>query len=131
MKLVGGLTNWIVILIFKVAGYRPEDRIMWSINLKNLKLVLMYHLMQKGAVHSSPVSKYLVTDTDGNFFCVEWCFISIRPVIDFTIILVCSMYKEGRFCQSPTEIRTIKFVPHTTKMINPFHIQSQFARYGL
>jgi len=100
---------------------------MWSIILKNLELILVDHFMEKCAVHSGPVRKHTVTDNYGNLLCIEWCVIPVSSVIDFTVVLVCSVYEKGGFSQLTPEILRIEFVPHTTKMINPFHIQHQAA----
>lgn len=102
---------------------------MWRVILNYLELILVDHLMQKCAVNSGPIGKHTLTDTDGNPVCIEWCVIPVSSVIDFTIVLVCSVYKEGGFSQLTPEILRIEFVPHTTKMINPFHILEHQAAH--
>lgn len=104
---------------------------MWGIVLKNLDLILMNHFMEKGAIHSGPVRKQFVRDTDGKLLCIEWCLVPILSVIDFTVVLVSAVYAEGGLNQLTPEIISIEFVPHTTKMINPFHIQHQAAHCEL
>lgn len=104
---------------------------MWGVILKNLELILMNHFMEKGAVHSGPVRKHTVTDNYGKLLCVEWCLVPVLSVIDFTVVLVSAVYEKGRLGQLTPEILRIEFVPHTTKMINPFHIQHQAAHCEL
>lgn len=104
---------------------------MWSVIVQYLKLILVDHLMQERTVNCGPVRKQFVRDTDGKLMCIEWCLVPALEVIDFSVVLVSAVYEEGRLSKLSPEIIRIEFVPHTTKMINPFHIQHQAAHCEL